>query len=192
MIAAAVTVLAAADDNGDEASTTGVTALGASGGDRPPAPWRAATVPRSKVPPAYLEAWGRAANRTTCALLYPIDAGPEMNDAQPTSGKTPDDKGWDIFLTGSAGTIEVLALFDRATQTTRPPITPSFTRTWADGSVARYAPDVGNAAPGTYDPNTSAFEAVLILPDQSCAYRIYDALGQTHLESVFDRLRIAR
>ena len=187
MIAAAVTLLAVANDDGDEA---GVAALGASGGEYPAAPWRAATVSRSAVPVPYLEAWDRAANRSTCALLYPIDAGPEMNDAQPTSGKTPDDKGWDIFLTGPAGSIEVLALFDKATQTSRPAITPSFTRTWADGSVARYAPDVGNAAPGTYDPNTSAFEAVLILPDQSCAYRIYDTFGQAHLESVFDRLRL--
>ena len=190
MIAAAVTVLAATDDNGDEVSTPDVTALGAPGGDQLPAPWREATVPRSKVPPAYLEAWDRAANRTTCALLFPVDGGPEMQDAKATSGPTPDDKGWDIFLTGPAGSIEVLALFDKATQTARPAITPSFTRTWADGSVARYAPDVGSAAPGTYDPNTSAFEAVLILPDQSCAYRIYDGLGQTHLESVFDRLRL--
>lgn len=190
MIAAAVTVLAVADDNGDEASTTGVTPLGASGDDHPQAPWRVATMARSKVPPPYLEAWDRAGNRTTCALLFPVDGGPEMQDAKATSGPTPDDKGWDIFLTGQAGSIEVLALFDKATQTSRPAITPSFTRTWADGSVARYAPDVGNAAPGTYDPNTSAFEAVLILPDQSCAYRIYDTLGQTHLESVFDRLRL--
>jgi hypothetical protein len=190
MSAAAVTILAVADDNGDEASTNGVTALGASDDDRPPAPWRAATVARSKVPLPYLEAWDRAGNRTTCALLFPADGGPEMPDAKATSGPTPDDKGWDIFLTGPAGSVEVLGLFDKATQTSRPAVTPSFTRTWADGSVARYAPDVGNVAPGTYDPNTSPFEAVLILPDQSCAYRIYDTLGRAHLESVFDRLRL--
>lgn len=191
MIAAAVAVLAVAYDNGDEASTSGVTALGASGDDHPPAPWRAATIPRSKVPLPYLEAWDRAGNRTTCALLFPVDGGPEMRDAKATSGPTPNDKGWDIFLTGPAGSIEVLALFDKTTQTSRPAITPSFTRTWADGSVARYAPDVGNAAPGTYDPNTSAYEAVLTLPDQSCAYRIYDTFGQAHLETVFDRLRLS-
>ena len=64
MIAAAVTVLAVADDNGDEASTTGVTPLGASGDDHPQAPWRVATVTRAKVPPPYLDAWDRAGNRT--------------------------------------------------------------------------------------------------------------------------------
>ena len=193
MIAAAVTVLAVADDDGDKASPSGVTALGASGDDHPAAPWRAAaTVRRAAVPAPWLEAWDRAANRATCALLHPDGGGPELQDAQATSSPTPEDKGWDIFLTGPAGSVEVLALFDKATQTNRPPVTPSFTRTWADGSVARYAPDVGTAAPGTYDPGASPFEAVLILPDQSCAYRIYDTLGRAHLESVFDRLRLAR
>lgn len=191
MIAAAVTVLAVADDDGDKASPAGVTALDASGDDHPAAPWRAAaTVRRTAVPAPWLEAWDRAANRATCALLHPAGGGPELQDAQATSSPTPEDKGWDIFLTGPAGSVEVLALFDKATQTSRPPVTPSFTRTWADGSVAKYAPDVGTAAPGTYDPDASPFEAVLILPDQSCAYRIYDTLGRAHLESVFDRLRL--
>jgi hypothetical protein len=56
--------------------------------------------------------------------------------------------------------------------------------------VAKYAPDVGTAAPGTYDADASPFEAVLLLPDQSCAYLIYDTFGRAHLESVFDRLRL--
>jgi hypothetical protein len=192
IIAAAVTLLAVADDNGGRDETpAGVTALGASGDDHPAAPWRtAAAVPRAAVPAAWLEAWDRAANHATCALLHPAGGGPELQDAQATSSPTPEDKGWDIFLTGPAGSVEVLALFDKATQTNRPPVTPSFTRTWADGSVAKYAPDVGTARPGTYDPDASPFEAVLTLPDQSCAYRIYDTLGRAHLESVFDRLRL--
>ena len=192
IIAAAVTVLAVADDNGGrDENPTGVTALGAAGDGHPAAPWRsAAAVPRTAVPAPWLEAWDRAANRATCALLHPAGGDPGLPDAQATSTPTPEDRGWDIFLTGSAGSIEVLALFDKATQTSRPPVTPSFTRTWADGSVAKYAPDVGNAAPGTYDPDGSPFEAVLVLPDQSCAYRIYDTFGRAHLESVFDRLRL--
>ena len=49
--------------------------------------------------------------------------------------------------------------------------------------MAKYAADVGNAAPGTLRPERVPFEAVLTLPDQSCAYRIYDTLGKDHLES---------
>jgi hypothetical protein len=56
--------------------------------------------------------------------------------------------------------------------------------------VAKYAADVGRAAAGTFDPDSSPFEAVLTLPDQACAYRIYDTLGKDHLELVFDRLRL--
>ena len=200
LIAAAVTVLAVAGDDGFEASppppandaaSDGVTALGSPvAGDLPPAPWRTAAVRRSAVPAPYVEAWDRAANRAACALLFPLDGGPEMPGAKATSAPTPDDKGWDIFLTASSGSIEVLGLFDKATQTDATGVTPSFTRTWSDGSKAKYAPDVGNAAPGTYDADSSPFEAVLDLPDQSCTYRIYDTLGKAHLESVFDRLRL--
>lgn len=191
IVAAAVTVLAVARDDGADAptATDGVTALDAPGADLPPAPWQA-TVSRSAVPAPYAEAWDRAGNRTACALLFPLDGGPEMSDAEPSSGATPGDRGWDIFLTGDAGSVEVLALFDKATQLDKAATGPSFTRTWRDGSVAKYGADVGNVAPGTYDPDSAPFEAVLLLPDQSCAYRIYDTLGRAHLESLFDRLRL--
>jgi hypothetical protein len=192
ILAAAVTLLAVADDNGSEASDTGMAPLGTGAADYPSAPWRSGAVPRYAVPPPYTEAWDRAANRTRCALLFPLDGGPELEDGTATSGRTPEDRGWDIFLTGRTGSIEVLALFDKDTQTNKAPTGPSFTKRWADGSVAKYSPDVGSAAPGTYDPNTSPFEAVLTLPDQSCAYRIYDTLGRAHLEATFDRLRFMR
>lgn len=194
IIAAALTVFAVLKDDGTEAppsTADGSTSAGATTGDLPAAPWRAAAVPRPAVPPPYVTAWDQARNRPTCALLFPVDGGPEMAGAQPSFGKTAEDRGWDIFLTGPAGSVEVLALFDKATQTGKPATTPSFTRSWADGSVAKYAPDVGNAAPsGTDDPTSSPFEAVLTLPDQQCAYRIYDTLGKDHLESLFDRLRL--
>lgn len=185
IIAAAAAVLAVAGDDGQEmaASTTTI-------GDLPAAPWRAAAVPRSAVPAAYAEAWDRARNKGTCALLFPLDGGPEMPGAEATADRTPSDNGWDIFLTGGAASIEVLGLFDTAGQAERTPGTGGFTRTWADGSVARYGADVGGLAPGTFDPDTSPFEAVLTLPDQGCAYRIYDTLGKDHLEATFDRLRL--
>jgi hypothetical protein len=193
ILAAAVTVFAVLKDDGQEAppsTANGATPATAPAADLPAAPWRAAAVSRSAVPGPYVTAWDQARNRSTCALLFPVDGGPQMAGAEASFGKTPEDKGWDIFLTGAAGSLEVLALFDKATQTGKPATSPSFTKRWADGSIAKYAPDAGNAAPGTNDPTSSPFEAVLTLPDQSCAYRIYDTLGQAHLESLFDRLRL--
>ena len=184
MIAAAATVLVVAEGGGgrEAASTTG---------DLPAAPWRAESVRRWAVPPAYVAAWGRARNHAGCGLLFPLDGGPELARAEATEQKTPDDNGWDIFLSGGAGSIEVLGLFGPTTKLDAPPDTPSFTKTWADGSVAKYAADVGRAAPGTFDANSSSFEAVLIVPGQACGYRIYDSLGKDHLERTFDRLRFA-
>jgi hypothetical protein len=176
LIAAAVSVFAVLNDDGKEVS------------DLPEAPWRAKTVRRSAVPPAYAAAWDRARNRASCALLFPLDGGAALRGAKATGGRVPDDNGWDIFLTGDAGTVEVLGLFDKTTQ----PHAPAFTKSWADGSVARYGADFGNAAPPTDDSNSSPFEAVLTLTDQRCAYRIYTTLGKDHLESLFERLRLMK
>jgi hypothetical protein len=156
----------------------------------PAAPWQAAAVPRRAVPPAYAEAWDRAGNKGSCALLFPVDGGPEMQAAKATSDPTPNDNGWDIFLTSETATVEVLGLFEKTAQSPRTPGPGGFTKTWADGSVARYRADVGGLPPGTFDPNTSPFEAVLTLPGQGCAYRIYDTLGKDHIEQTFDRLRL--
>ncbi len=201
IIAAAMAVFAVAgDDDPDGAGSTspqgtlasdGATPDADSTGDFPPAPWRASpTVPRSAVPTPYVAAWDRATNRAICHLLFPVDGGPELEGATATEQKTPNDRGWDILLSGMAGSVEVLGLFDNTSQSEPPTDAPRYTRQWADGSVAKYRPDVGNAPPGSYDPNSSPFEAVLTLPEQSCAYRIYDTLGRAHLELVFDRLRL--
>lgn len=190
LIAAAATFFAVVDDHGEDAPTTGVSALNTAGGDRPAAPWRATPVPRSAVPPPYVAAWEKAGNRTTCALLFPTDGGSEMPRTEATGSATPGDNGWDIFLNSASGTVEVLGLFDKVTPQERRSQGPSYTKSWADGSEARYRPEAGNLAPGSYDADRSPFEAVLTLPDQRCAYRIYDTLGRTHLESLFDRLRL--
>lgn len=192
IIAAAVTVFAVLKDDGSElrpSTSEGATQPATTVGDLPDAPWRSAAVPRRDVPPPFATAWDQARNRSTCALLFPVDGGPELAGAEATFGKTPEDNGWDIFLNGTAGSVEVLALFDKDTQTGKPATTPSFTKMWADGSVAKYASDAGNATPGD-DPASSPFEAVLTLPDQQCAYRIHTTLGKDHLESLFDRLRL--
>jgi hypothetical protein len=193
IVLAALTVLGVAGGgDGPEASpaTSPTSTLqGATPGDSPAPPWGVA-VPRSAVRPAYGAAWDRARNRAVCALLFPLDGGPALAGAKATGEKTPDDNGWDILLTGGPGSVEVLGLFDRTTSLQASPDGGRFTKTWADGSVARYAVDVGNAAPGTFDPNSSPFEAVLTIPGQSCGYRLYDSLGKDHLESLFDRLRL--
>jgi len=176
IIAAAVAVFAVLEDDGGEAVELGK------------APWRAKAVNRSAVPPPYVAAWDRARNRADCALLFPLDGGAALPGAKPSEEKTPSDNGWDIFLTSDAGTVEVLGLFEKTSKADR----PSFTRSWADGSVAEYGPDVGNGAPGTDDSNSLPFEAVLTLPDQACAYRIYTTLGKEHLEFLFDRLRLMK
>jgi hypothetical protein len=190
IIAAAVAVLAVAGGGDGQEPPSHATPATAVTGDLPAAPWRAAAMPRSAVPPAYVAAWDRARNRATCALLFPLDGSPATDGAKATEDKTPNDNGWDIFLSSDSASIEVLGLFDKSTPADKPPDTPSYTRTWSDGSVAKYHADVGTAAPGTYDANSSPFEAVLTLPDQACAYRIYDTLGRTHLEQTFDRLRL--
>jgi hypothetical protein len=174
IIAAAVTVFAVVKDDGQEAV------------DLQSAPWRAKAVSRSAVPPPYVAAWDRARNRANCALLFPLDGGPALPGAKPAEGKTPNDNGWDIFLTSDSGTVEVLGLFEKTSKADR----PTFTKSWADGSVAEYGADVGNGAPGTDDSTSLPFEAVLNLPDQACAYRIYTTLGKEHLEFLFDRLRL--
>ncbi len=174
IIAAAVTVFAVLTDDGQEAV------------DLQGAPWRANPVSRSAVPPPYVAAWDRARNRADCALLFPLDGGPALQGAKATEGKTANDNGWDIFLTGDAGTVEVLGLFEKTSQADA----PTFTRSWPDGSVAKYGPDFGNAVAAADDSNSSPFEAVLTLPDQACAYRIYTTLGKEHLEFLFDRLRL--
>jgi hypothetical protein len=191
IIAAAVGVLAAAgDDDGREMAGQTADTTATTIGDLPAAPWRAPGVPRSDVPAAYAMAWDQARNKGTCALLFPLDGGPEFHGAEATADPTPGNNGWDIFLTNGAASVEVLGLFDKASQARRTSGAATYTRTWADGSVAKYSADVGPAAPGTYDPNTSPFEAVLTLPDQACSYRIYDTLGKDHIEVTFDRLRL--
>jgi hypothetical protein len=39
------------------------------------------------------------------------------------------------------------------------------------------------------DPEANAFEGVLTIPTQDCAYRIYDTLGLSHFEFALDHLR---
>lgn len=154
----------------------------------PPAPWRAAPLERSEVPSVFLDAWDRARNRSTCALLVPADAGPDLEGATPGSSDVAGDAGWDIRLRRGGSIVEILGLFETAgspDEASR----MAFSRSWADGSVARYGPDDPGGLGAATDPEASANEAVLTIPGQNCAYRIYDTLGKTHMEFVLEHLR---
>jgi hypothetical protein len=156
----------------------------------PAAPWLASPVPGAAVPAPFLEAWQRAKNRSKCALLVPSETGPRMEGATATFDPTPDDRGWDILLRKEAGIIEILGLFSRADKPEdRAPA--SFTRQWSDGSEVRYGAEAGGGPEVSPDPEANAFEGVLTIPTQDCAYRIYDTLGFTHFEFVLDHLRFA-
>jgi hypothetical protein len=154
----------------------------------PAAPWLASPLPRSGVGAPFLEAWQRAKNRSKCALLVPSDAGARMEGAAASFDPTPEDRGWDILLRKEAGIVEILGLFSRADQPEdRAPA--SFTRRWSDGSEVRYGPEAGDGPEVSPDPEANAFEGVLTIPTQDCAYRIYDTLGLSHFEFVLDHLR---
>jgi hypothetical protein len=157
----------------------------------PAAPWRGPAVPRSQVPAEFLEVWQRATNRSTCGLLVPTVLGPEMEGALAKTSEVNDNAGWNIRYRKAGAIVEVLGLFDRdARPEEQKPA--SFSKTWADGSVAQYGPDdPGGPLSGNLDPEGSANEAVLLVTGQECGYRIYDTLGKTHLEKVFEGLRFA-
>lgn len=140
-------------------------------------PWRSAKLARAAAPAPWLEAWGRAKNRRTCALLVPSDPGPNMAGAGATFDPVNGDQGWDVYLRRGPYVIEILGLFNASDS---PGKAGDFEKKWPDGSVARYGEDQG------------AFEAVLVLPDQSCGYRIYDSQGKEHLEFVLDHLRFVQ
>lgn len=182
--AAPTTETSAASGTETSATTTSTSRPGVSA-----APWRAAPVPRSEVPGAFFEAWSSARNRATCGLLVPTRLGPEFDGAQAKTSPVNDNAGWNIRYRKAGAIVEVLGLFERSDEPEdqRP---AAFSRTWADGSVARYGPDdPGGAVGGNLDPEASANEAVLLVTGQGCAYRIYDTLGKSHLEMVFDGLR---
>ena len=172
-------------------STRGAASTSTTRSGVPAAPWRAKAVPRSEVPDEFLEAWGRAANRSSCGLLVPTELGPEMEGALAKTSEVNDDAGWNIRYRKAGAIVEVLGLFDRdARAEEQKPA--AFSKTWADGSVAQYGPDdPGGPLGGNLDPEASANEAVLLVTGQQCGYRIYDTLGKTHLEMVFEGLRFA-
>jgi len=116
-------------------------------------------------------------------------AGPELEGGTASFDVTADDAGWDIYLRRGGRILEILGLFTKESQAEAKRSAP-FSKSWSDGSTAAYGADTPGGPFGTpTDPEATAFEALLTLPDQDCAYRIYDTLGKSHLELVLDNLR---
>lgn len=218
IVAVAVAVAAGGDDGQKTAAATSTTASGASSSSTPDAtigsgtatsapvgassstttvakvpaaPWRAPAVPRSQVPAEFVEVWQRATNRSTCGLLVPTILGPQMEGALAKTSDVENDAGWNIRYRKAGAIVEVLGLFDKdARPEEQKPA--AFSKTWADGSAAQYGPDSpGGPFGDNPDPEATANEAVLVVTGQGCGYRIYDTLGKTHLEMVFEGLRFA-
>ncbi len=159
--------------------------------DRPAASWASATVPRSKVPEGWLDAWDRAKNKSTCGLLAPTEALPRLEKANASFDEINNDEGWDVRIRQEASIVEILGLFSKSAKADETKAAP-FTRTWKDGSVAKYGPDVPPGMnEGDMNPESTPYEARVTIPDQDCVYQIYDTLGQSHLEFVLGHLAFA-
>ena len=153
----------------------------------PEAPWRTGTLPRAGVDDDVLSAWERARNRSTCGLLLPSDFGPGMDKPRSSSTPITDNAGWEISFRQGASVVQIQGLFAKESRTVRTE-REIFSRRWSDGSVARYGPDARNEEEPNPDPETTANEATLLLPDQDCAYVIYDTRGRSELEFVLEHL----
>lgn len=168
------------------ATTVAPTTAPTASGD-PEAPWRTGTVPRAEVDQRVISAWEKADNRSTCRLLVPSEFGPGMD--KPNAGSTPitDNAGWEISFRQGASVVQIQGLFAKASRTERTE-GEIFSRRWSDGSLARYGPDARNEEDPNPDPETTANEAVLLLPDQDCAYVIYDTRGRSEIEFILEHL----
>lgn len=154
----------------------------------PTAPWRTGTLPADRVDDDVLSAWGRAKNRAGCRLLLPSEFGAGMDRPEASTTPINGDAGWEISFRQGASVVQVQGLFAKESRTTRGE-KEIFSRRWSDGSVARYGPDARDEEEPNPDPETTAGEATLLLPDQDCAYVVYDTGGKSRLEFILEHLR---
>jgi hypothetical protein len=168
--------------------TTGPPATASTATTDPVAPWRSSPRPREVVSEEAFVAWERARNRDTCALLVPSVFGEGME--RPDTSATPinDDAGWEVVFRQGPAVVQIQGLFTKESRTERTP-RQIFSRRWSDGSVARYGPDAVNPEDPEPDPETTAIEATLLLPDQDCAYVIYDTRGKSEMEFILEHLQ---
>ena len=185
--AASTTTTSTVAETTTTATTAAPTTAPTASGD-PEAPWRTGTLPRAGVDKDVLGAWEKAQNRSTCGLLVPSEFGPGMD--KPEAGATPitDNAGWEISFRQGASVVQILGVFTKASRTERTE-REIFSRRWSDGSLARYGPDARNEEDPNPDPETTANEATLLLPDQDCAYVLYDTRGRSEIEFILEHLR---
>lgn len=201
---AAASMVACAGDDDDEpvaepttttstaAPTTTVTTVppvtASTASTDPVAPWRSGTRPREVVDEDVVAAWERARNRATCRLLVPSVFGEGMDNPDASATPITDNAGWEVSFRQGASVVQVQGLFTKESRTARTE-REIFSRRWSDGSVARYGPDARNEEDPDPDPETTANEATLLLPDQDCAYVIYDTRGRSELEFILEHLQ---
>ena len=186
--AAPTTTTSTAAETTTTATTTAPATTAPTVSGDPEAPWRTGTVPRADVDKDIISAWEKARNRSTCRLLVPSEFGPGMDNPDPSSTPITDNAGWEIAFRQGASVVQILGVFTKASRTERTE-REIFNRRWSDGSLARYGPDARNEEDPNPDPETTANEATLLLPDQDCAYVIYDTRGRSEIEFILEHLR---
>lgn len=162
-----------------------------SGGSEPPdmpapspgptpaaAPWTAPPLAASSVPQELLTAWSRAENRSSCA---PLAFVPSVVRAGATPRVATFGGGWGVAydLPEQRSAFGIAGTGVRAAE-------PSYDewpnrRTWADGSSVGYGPEGGSG------PNQLAY---LRVAGQGCLYNVWSRLGQAHLETLLESLRL--
>lgn len=161
----------------------------------PAAPWSAEPMRSEAAPSALLMAWSRAENRTSCAPIAPVEAGPADGARARVSGLI--EGGWAVEFDrrgmpgmnargatcrrcgrgvfGIAGTRmspdELVGDADRDTPA------PTF----ADGSHLEVeAPAEGE----------SVAAATLTVQGQGCVYQVWSFLGEEHVRELVEGLRL--
>ena len=146
-----------------------------------PAPWAAARLAPSAVPPVYLTVWRAAENRSRCALLAPARLIPALA-SQARARAASFGGGWGVAYdlpdersvfgvagTGAhAGTGDVYDAWPER-------------RVLADGSRVGYGPEGGGAGPN--------WLAYVRIPGQDCLYNVWSRHGRAHLEELLAELR---
>jgi hypothetical protein len=148
---------------------------------RPPAPWAAARLAQSAVPPTYLTVWRAAANRAECALLVPARVDAALG-SQARARAASFSGGWGVAydLPDARSDFGVAGTGARAW-------TGEVYDAWperyvlADGSRVGYGPEGGG--PG------ANWLAYVRIPGQACLYNVWSRRGRAHLEELIAQLR---
>jgi hypothetical protein len=145
----------------------------------PEAPWQGTALASNAVPGIYNEVWGRAANKSTCALVAFTETG--QPNAVPRAATF--SGGWAVAydlpnLRSAFGIAGAGVAADGATYDAWP-----HKRAWSDGSSAGYGPEGGTG------PNQLAY---LRIAGQDCLYNVWSRISVAHLESLLQSIRFVR